>query len=116
MCQVASVVSDSLRPPWTVARQAPLSVGFSRQEYWRGLACPPAGNLPDLEIEPSSLASPALQAGPLPLAPPGKPKGSLGPRTSLNLTNVLSSRVRSRANPDDTRPSLAPAEARKHLS
>ena len=43
--------------PWIVARQAPLSMGFSRQEYWSGLPCPPAGDLPDSEIEP---ASPAL--------------------------------------------------------
>ena len=43
--------------PWIVARQAPLSMGFSRQEYWSGLPCPPAGDLPDPEIEP---ASPAL--------------------------------------------------------
>ena len=44
--------------PWIVARQAPLSMGFSRQEYWSGLPCPPAaGDLPDSEIE---LASPAL--------------------------------------------------------
>ena len=55
------------------------------------------------------------QAGPSPLAPPGKPMESLGHRTSLNLMNELSSRVGSQANPDDTRPSLAPAEARKHL-
>ena len=40
LCQVASVVSDSLRPPWTVARQAPVSIGFFRQEYWSGLSCP----------------------------------------------------------------------------
>ena len=40
--------------PWTVARQAPLSMGFSRQEYWSGLPCPPPG------IEPTSLACPAL--------------------------------------------------------
>ena len=49
--------------PWIVARQAPLSMGFSRQEYWSGLPCPPAGDLPDPEIEP---ASPALQADSLP--------------------------------------------------
>ena len=36
--------------PWTIARQAPLSTGFSRQEYWSGLPCPPPGDLPDLEI------------------------------------------------------------------
>ena len=46
--------------PWTVARQAPLSVGFSRQEYWNGLPCPPPGDFPDPEIEPTSLMSPAL--------------------------------------------------------
>ena len=46
--------------PWTVARQAPLSMGFPRQEYWSGLLFPPPGDLPDPGIEPSSLMSPAL--------------------------------------------------------
>ena len=45
--------------PWTVALQAPLSVGFSRQEYWSGLPCPPPGDLPNLGIKSRS---PALQA------------------------------------------------------
>ena len=45
--------------PWTVPRQAPLSMGFSRQEYWSGLSCPPPGGLPDAGM---ALASPALQA------------------------------------------------------
>ena len=45
---------------WTVARQAPLSIGFSRQEYWSGLPCPPPGDLPDPGIEPVSLTSPTL--------------------------------------------------------
>ena len=45
---------------WTVAHQAPLSMGFSRQEYWSGLPCPPPGDLPNLGIEPSSLTSPEL--------------------------------------------------------
>ena len=44
---------------WTVARQAPLSMGFSRQEYWSGLSCPPLGDLPKPGIEPRS---PTLQA------------------------------------------------------
>uniref|UniRef100_G3N0Q5 LY6/PLAUR domain containing 6 n=1 Tax=Bos taurus TaxID=9913 RepID=G3N0Q5_BOVIN len=44
----------------TVAQQAPLSMGFSRQEYWSGLPCPPPGDLPDPGIEPESLTSPAL--------------------------------------------------------
>ena len=48
---------------WTVAHQAPLSMGFSREEYWSGLPCPPPGDLPDPGIEPVSLASPALAGG-----------------------------------------------------
>ena len=46
--------------PWTVACQAPLSMGFSRQEYWSGLPCPPPGDLPDPGIEPVPIMSPAL--------------------------------------------------------
>ena len=42
---------------WTVARQAPLSMGFSRQECWSGLPCPPPGNLPNPGIKPASLTS-----------------------------------------------------------
>ena len=44
---------------WTVALQVPLSTGFSRQEYWRGLPCPSPGDFPNPGIEPASLASPA---------------------------------------------------------
>ena len=51
---------DSLRPPWTVAHQAPLSVELSRQEYWSGLPFPTLGYLPNPGIEPVSLGSPAL--------------------------------------------------------
>ena len=47
----------------TVAHQAPLSMGFSRQEYWSGLPCPPPGDLPDPGIKPESLMSPALEVG-----------------------------------------------------
>ena len=54
-----SVVSDFVTP-WTVARQAPLSMGFSRQEYWSGLPFPSPGDLPDPGMEPMSLRSPAL--------------------------------------------------------
>ena len=53
-------MSNSLRPPWTIACQAPLSVGFSGQEYWSGLSFPTPGDLPDPGIKPSLLASPAL--------------------------------------------------------
>ena len=54
---------------WTVARQAPLSTGVSRQKYWSGLPCPPPGDLPDPGIEPES---PALQVDSLPTELPGK--------------------------------------------
>ena len=59
-CQVASVMSDSYLTPWTVAHQAPLSMGFSRQEYWSGLPFPSPGYLPDPGIELASLMSPVL--------------------------------------------------------
>ena len=49
--------------PWTVACQAPLSMGFSKQEYWSGLPCPPPGDLPNPGTEPESLMSPALAGG-----------------------------------------------------
>ena len=55
--------------PWTVAYQAPPSMGFSRQECWSGLPFPSPGDLPDPGIEPGS---PALQADPLLSEPPGK--------------------------------------------
>ena len=59
--------------PWTVAHQAPLSMGFSMQEYWSGLPFPVPGDLPDPGIELTSLMSPALAGRFFPLAPPGKP-------------------------------------------
>ena len=49
--------------PRTVARQAPLSMQFSRQGYWSGLPLPTPGDLPDPGIEPGSFASPALVGG-----------------------------------------------------
>ena len=55
-----SVVSDSATP-WTVAHQALLSIGFSKQKYWSGLPCPALGDLPDPGIEPESPTTPALQ-------------------------------------------------------
>ena len=57
--------------PWTVAHQTSLSMGFSRQEYWSGLLCPPPGDLPNPGIKPRSSA---LQADSLPSEPLGKPK------------------------------------------
>ena len=55
--------------PWTIAHQAPLSMGFSRQEYWSGLPFPSPGDLPNPGIEPRS---PPLQADALTSEPPGK--------------------------------------------
>ena len=49
--------------PWTVTHQSPLSMGFSRQEYWSGLPCPPPGDLPEPGIKPSSPMSSALADG-----------------------------------------------------
>ena len=60
--------------PWTVARQVPLSMGFSRQEYWNGLPFPPPEDLPNPGTEPSS---PALAGGFFTAEPPGKPKCSI---------------------------------------
>ena len=61
----------TLATPWTVAHEVPLSMGFSRQEYWSGLPFPSPGDLPDPGIEPMS---PALQADSLPTELGGKPQ------------------------------------------
>ena len=63
-------MSNSFAIPWTVASQAPLSMGFPRQEYWNGLPFPSPGDLPDPGIEP---VSPALAGGFFTTKPPGKP-------------------------------------------
>ena len=68
-CFVAKSCPTLLRPPWTVAHQVPLSMGFPRQEYQSGLPFPPPGDLPNPGIE---LKSPALDVGSLPSEPPGK--------------------------------------------
>ena len=57
--------------PWTIAHQTPLSMEFSRQEYWSGFPFPFPGDLPDPRLKPRS---PALQAGALPSEPPEKPR------------------------------------------
>ena len=59
--------------PWTVASHAPVSMGFSRQEYWSGLPFPPQGNLLNPGIRPKSPASPAVAGGFFTTAPLGKP-------------------------------------------
>ena len=64
--------------PWTVARQAPLSMGFLRQKYWRGLPFPSSGGLPDPGIELTSPAFPACQEDSLPLYHLGSPSSIIG--------------------------------------
>ena len=72
---------------WPVACQVPLSIGFSRQEYWGGLPCPPPGDLRDPGIKPVFLMSPALTGGSLPVVPLGKPvdENTTHPYTQLTL-------------------------------
>ena len=70
----------ALATPWTIASQAPLSIGFPRQEYLSGLQFPSPGDLPNPGIKPTSLISPALQAD---SESPGK--------TSVSLVHVLNS-------------------------
>ena len=68
--------------PWTVAHQAPLSMDFSRQEYWSGLPFPSPGDLPNSEIEPRS---PALQADALPSELLEKPQRGRKGRDKLGI-------------------------------
>ena len=73
LCMIYRLVAKlcpTLSTAWTVARQAPLSMGFSRQEYWSGLPCPSPGDLPHPGIEPRC---PALQADYLLTEPPRRP-------------------------------------------
>ena len=76
--------------PWTVAYQAPLSMGFSRQEYWCGLPFPSPGNIPDPGIEPWS---PALQADALLSEPPGCPYKRLWPSEMGKMDEKTKARV-----------------------
>ena len=82
-CSVASVMSDSAKL-WAAACWALLSKGFTSQEYWSGLPCPPPGDCPNPGIEPRS---PALQADSLLSEPPEKPKNiGVGSLTFLQET------------------------------
>ena len=81
-----SVVSDSATP-WTVALQAPLSMDFSRQEYWSRLPFPSPGDLLDPGVEPGS---PALQAVSLLIEPPGKMPAYPIFQSMCSVTSVLS--------------------------
>ena len=70
--RACSVAESCLVTPWTVAHQAPLSMGSSRQEYWRGLPFPFLGELPDPGIEPMSLTPPATAGRFFTTEPPRK--------------------------------------------
>ena len=67
-------MSDFSVTPWNIDCQAPLSMGFPRQEFWSGFPFPSPGDLPDPEIEP---ASPVLAGGFFTTEPPGKPNQDL---------------------------------------
>ena len=70
-CSVAQLYM-TLATPWTVAHQAPLSMGLSQREYWNGLPFPPPGDLPDPGIEPVSPAFLTVQVHSLPLIHQGR--------------------------------------------
>ena len=72
MCPCSVAQSCLTVTPRTVAHQAPLSIGFPRQECWSGLPCPLPGDLPDPGIKPESPVSPALQVDSLSTEPLGK--------------------------------------------
>ena len=76
-------MSDSFATPWTVARQAPLSLVFPRQEYWSGLPFLSSGHLPNPGIEPSS---PTLAGGYFTAEPPGKSSIS---EACINLSDFI---------------------------
>ena len=82
-------MSDSSATPWTVAHQAPLSMGFPRQEYWSGLSFPSPGDLPYQGIEPGSLVPSALQADSLPLSHLGSPR--IGYKRCLQKIKIMAS-------------------------
>ena len=88
-----SVVSDFLRPPWTVAHQAPLSMEFSRQEYWSGQPFPSPEHLPIPGLNPGLL--------PLPSEPPGKPQwGGVGETNQEFRTDIYTLLYINQANKD----------------
>ena len=75
--------------PWTIAHQAPLFMGFSRQDYRSGLPFPPPGDLPNPGIKPESLASPALAGGFFTTAPPGNPNQNIPGLKTFDTSHCL---------------------------
>ena len=86
---MSSVMSESFATPCTVAHQAPLPMGFPRQEYWSGVSLPPAGDLPDPGIEVAPLASPALAGGFFITMPPGKSHSATYPLFTVEIKFCL---------------------------
>ena len=85
-----SAMSDYFVAPWTIAHQASLSMGFSRQGYWSGLPFPPPGSFPNPGVEPMSPISPALQVDYLPAEPSGIPAiwNNMGRLEGIMLSEV----------------------------
>ena len=87
------------RTPWTIAHQAPLSMGFSRQEYWSGLPFPSPGDLPEPGTKPVCPVSPALQSDYFTTEPQGCPlhmlnSNLLDPSTSYILNHVRATEIK----------------------
>ena len=82
-------MSDSVTP-WPIAHQAPLSMGFLRQEYWSGLPCPPPEDLPSPGIKPMS---PALAGRLFTTEPPGKPLKGWGQQSFLSTPSGIYDRI-----------------------
>ena len=96
---------------WATARQASLSMGFSRQEYWSGLTCSPPGDLPDPGTEPPSPSVPALQTDSLLLSHQGNPQILLFYiNYALVFIIILICKVSGSSNPEDT-----PSQVRLNL-
>ena len=92
MCVGLCLVTQScltLATPWIVAHWAPLSMGFSRQEYWNGMPFSSPGDLPDPGIETACLMSPALAGGFFTTEPPGKPYKQITRYLSLELAFLI---------------------------
>ena len=102
-------MSDSVTP-WTVSRQAPLSMGSSRQEHWSGLPFPPPGDLPDLCIKCMSLAAPVLAGRFLTAGPAGKCLSFLRRRPVHSLLFTLTASLVRAFSPSTNQPTIQPPD------
>ena len=78
-----------LATPWTIACQSPLSMGFSRREYWSGLPFPAPGDLPNTGFEPTSPVSHDLAGRFFTTEPPGKQNGLLGELNEITYARFM---------------------------